>query len=84
MAEWTPKQRVVLKADPDWKGTPVAFPEVHFINIEDLKAAELAFEAGEVDDHRRLARNSRPLPEADAGGRQAHRTSPARTTPGSA
>jgi peptide/nickel transport system substrate-binding protein len=49
MTEWTPKQRVVLKANPDWKGTPVAFSEVHFINVEDTKAAELAFEAGEVD-----------------------------------
>ena len=48
MVEWTPKQRVVLKANPDWKGTPVAFPEVHFINVEEIKAAELAFEAGEV------------------------------------
>ena len=55
MMEWTPKQRVVLKANPDWKGTPVAFSEVHFINIEDTKAAELAFEAGEVDYHRRVA-----------------------------
>jgi peptide/nickel transport system substrate-binding protein len=49
MVEWTPKQRVVLKANPDWKGTPVAFQEVQFINVEDTKAAELAFEAGEVD-----------------------------------
>ena len=49
MAEWTPKQKVVLKANPDWKGNkPVAFAEVQFINIEDTKAAELAFEAGEV------------------------------------
>jgi peptide/nickel transport system substrate-binding protein len=48
MTEWTPKQRVVLKANPDWKGTPVTFQEVHFINVEDTKAAELAFEAGEV------------------------------------
>jgi len=49
MIEWTPKQRVVLKANPDWKGTPVAFTDVQFINVEDTKAAELAFEAGEVD-----------------------------------
>jgi peptide/nickel transport system substrate-binding protein len=49
MVEWTPKQRVVLKANPDWKGTPVVFQEVQFINVEDTKAAELAFEAGEVD-----------------------------------
>lgn len=49
MTEWTPKQKIVLKANPDWKGTKPAFSEVHFINIEDTSAAELAFEAGEVD-----------------------------------
>jgi peptide/nickel transport system substrate-binding protein len=48
MTEWTPKQKVVLKANPDWKGAKPAFGEVHFINIEDTSAAELAFEAGEV------------------------------------
>ena len=48
MVEWTPKQKVVLKANPDWKGKKPAFHEVQFINIEDTSAAELAFEAGEV------------------------------------
>lgn len=48
MTEWTPKQKVVLKANPDWKGKPVVFKEIHFVNVEDTKAAELAFEAGEV------------------------------------
>ena len=28
MVEWTPKQKVVLKANPDWKGSKPAFPEV--------------------------------------------------------
>lgn len=45
---WTPKQRLVLKANPDWHGAKPDFPEVQFINIEDTNAAELAFEAGEV------------------------------------
>lgn len=48
MTEWTPKQKLVLKANPDWQGTKPAFPEVHFINVEDTSSAELAFEAGEV------------------------------------
>ena len=48
MVEWTPKQRIVLKSNPDWKGSKPDFPEVHFINVEDTSAAELAFEAGEV------------------------------------
>ena len=48
MVEWTPKQKIVLKANPDWQGTKPVFGEVQFINVEDTSAAELAFEAGEV------------------------------------
>ena len=48
LTEWTPKQKLVLKINPDWKGTKPVFVEVHFINIEDTNAAELAFEAGEL------------------------------------
>ena len=48
MLSWTPKQRVVLKANPDWKGTKAAFPDVILVDIEDDKAAELGFEAHEV------------------------------------
>jgi len=42
MAEWTPKQKVVMKADPKWTGTKPAFSEVHIVDVEDNKAAELA------------------------------------------
>jgi peptide/nickel transport system substrate-binding protein len=48
MAEWTPKQKVVMKADPKWTGTKPVFSEVHIVDVEDNKAAELAYEAGEV------------------------------------
>jgi len=48
MVSWTPKQKAVLKANPDWKGTKVAFPDVILVDIEDTKAAELGFEAHEV------------------------------------
>src|SRR5262249_1603432 len=48
MVSWTPKQKVVLKADPNWKGTPVVFPDVILVDVEDTKAAELGFEAHEV------------------------------------
>jgi peptide/nickel transport system substrate-binding protein len=48
MVSWTPKQKVVLKANPAWQGTKPAFAEVHIMDIEDNKAAELAFEAHEV------------------------------------
>jgi peptide/nickel transport system substrate-binding protein len=49
MTEWTPKQKLVFKKNPDWKGTQAVYDEIQFINVEDSKAAELAFEAGEVD-----------------------------------
>jgi peptide/nickel transport system substrate-binding protein len=49
MTDWTPKQKAVLKANPDWIGTKPFFPEVHLVDVEDFKAAELAFEAGELD-----------------------------------
>jgi peptide/nickel transport system substrate-binding protein len=49
MAEWQPKQKIIMKANPDYPGTKPAFPDVQLINVEDDKAAELAFEAGEVD-----------------------------------
>ena len=49
MTDWTPKQKAVLKANPDWKGTKPYFQEVHLVDVEDFKAAELAFEAGELD-----------------------------------
>ena len=48
MTEWTPKQKVVMKANPDFKGSKPAFGEVHLINIEDPSTAALAYEAGEV------------------------------------
>jgi peptide/nickel transport system substrate-binding protein len=48
LAEWTPEQRIVLRADPNWPGTKPAFAEVQFIPIKEPSAAELAFEAGEV------------------------------------
>jgi peptide/nickel transport system substrate-binding protein len=49
MTEWTPKQKMVLKANPDYVGDKPTFGEVHFIDIEDTKAAENAFEGRAVD-----------------------------------
>jgi peptide/nickel transport system substrate-binding protein len=49
LAEWSPKQRTVLRRNPDWTGAPPHFDEVHVIPIEDEKTAELGFEAGELD-----------------------------------
>jgi len=47
-SEWQPKQRIVLKRNPDYWGEPGVWDEIHFIPIEDDKAAEVALEAGEV------------------------------------
>jgi peptide/nickel transport system substrate-binding protein len=49
MAEWLPKQETILKRNPDYYGTPPYYDEIHFIPIEDDKAAEIALEAGELD-----------------------------------
>ena len=48
LAEWTPKQKAILKSNPNWQGTKPAFSEVHIIDVEENKAAELAYEAGEL------------------------------------
>jgi peptide/nickel transport system substrate-binding protein len=49
IAEWRPKQRLTLVRDSDWHGSPGGFEEIRILPIEDEKAAELAFDAGEVD-----------------------------------
>ncbi len=49
IGEWRPKQRLVLVRDPAWRGPKPDFDEVRFLNVEDNSAAELAYEAGEVD-----------------------------------
>ncbi len=47
--EWQPKQRLTLVRNPDWNGEPGGFAEIWILPIEDEKAAEIAFEAGELD-----------------------------------
>ncbi|MFQ5984808.1 MAG: ABC transporter substrate-binding protein [Alphaproteobacteria bacterium] len=49
ISEWSPKQRIVLTPNPLWTGPPVGIEEIHFINIDDEKTAELAYEAGDID-----------------------------------
>ena len=46
--EWTPKQRTVLERNPNWPGTPAAYDEIVVLPIEDDKAGEIAFRAGEI------------------------------------
>ena len=47
--EWVPKQRIVLRRNPDFSLFKVDFDEIRLLSIPDNKAAEIAFEAGEVD-----------------------------------
>ncbi len=49
MTEWVPKQRTVLKRNPDWAYEPGGFEEIHILPIEDPSAAEIGFEAGDLD-----------------------------------
>ena len=46
---WEPKQKTTLARNPDWKGDPAAFDEIQIYHIDDEKAAEIAYEAGEID-----------------------------------
>ena len=48
-AEFSPGERMVLKADPNWHGPKPYFDEVVLIPIADANAAEVAFAAGELD-----------------------------------
>lgn len=48
-AEWKPKEKVILKKNPDYFGKTPVWDEIHFIPIEDDKTAEIALEAGELD-----------------------------------
>jgi peptide/nickel transport system substrate-binding protein len=49
ISEWTPKQKLVLVKNELWSGPPASFDEVQIIPIDDDKAAELAFESGDLD-----------------------------------
>jgi peptide/nickel transport system substrate-binding protein len=47
--EWRPKERIVLARNPVWSGPRPEFDEIHLRPVGDQKAAELAYEAGEID-----------------------------------
>ncbi|MDI3337649.1 ABC transporter substrate-binding protein [Defluviimonas aestuarii] len=46
---WEPKQKTTLTRNPDWKGEAPVYDEIQIYHIDDEKAAEIAFEAGEID-----------------------------------
>lgn len=47
--EFSPGERMVLKADPNWYGPTPYYDEVILIPIGDTNAAEVAFAVGELD-----------------------------------
>jgi len=49
MTQWVPKQKLILTRNADWKGPQPDADEVQIIMIEDSNAAELAYQANEVD-----------------------------------
>ncbi|MEX2648837.1 MAG: ABC transporter substrate-binding protein [Alphaproteobacteria bacterium] len=49
VANWLPKQRIELRANPEWIGEKPSIEAIDIIIVEDEKTAELAFEAGELD-----------------------------------
>ncbi len=49
IANWVQKQRVELGINPDWIGEKPTIETIHIIIVEDEKAAELGYEAGDVD-----------------------------------
>lgn len=49
ITNWEPKQRIELGLNPDWTGEKPTIEQIHIIIVEDEKAAEIAYEAGDVD-----------------------------------
>ncbi|MEJ2171813.1 MAG: ABC transporter substrate-binding protein [Woeseiaceae bacterium] len=47
--DWQAKRKTVLERNPLWDGPEAAFAEIHIYAISDAKAAETAFEAGQLD-----------------------------------
>jgi peptide/nickel transport system substrate-binding protein len=47
--EWRAKRKTILERNPLWKGPEAAFAEIHIYAMNDRKAAEMAFEAGQLD-----------------------------------
>ncbi len=48
-ASWSPKEKTVLKRNPDWKGDAPEWDTIEILPIDDENTAEIAFEAGELD-----------------------------------
>jgi peptide/nickel transport system substrate-binding protein len=49
LAEWKPAEKITLKRNPDYWGTPPYYDEIQLFPISDDKSAEIALRAGELD-----------------------------------
>jgi peptide/nickel transport system substrate-binding protein len=49
---WQVQRKTVIERNPQWAGEKAAFAELHVYAMTDPKAAEMAFEAGELDSAR--------------------------------
>ncbi|RWB65977.1 MAG: peptide ABC transporter substrate-binding protein [Mesorhizobium sp.] len=49
LADWKPNQYAILTRNPDWSGPKPGFDEIRILPIPDAKAAERAYQAGDVD-----------------------------------
>ncbi|WP_432284913.1 ABC transporter substrate-binding protein [Aminobacter sp. BA135] len=49
LADWKPNQYTILTRNPDWSGLRPGFDEIRIFPIPDVKAAERAYQAGDVD-----------------------------------
>jgi peptide/nickel transport system substrate-binding protein len=46
---WQSQRKTVLERNPDFNGPPAPFDQIHVYAMNDDKAAEMAFEAGQLD-----------------------------------
>ncbi|RWK27258.1 ABC transporter substrate-binding protein, partial [Mesorhizobium sp.] len=49
LADWKPNQHLILTRNPNWSGPKPGFDEIRLALISDSKAAERAYQAGDID-----------------------------------
>lgn len=49
LADWKPNQYLLLTRNPEWSGPKPGFDEIRIVPIQDIKTAERAYQAGDID-----------------------------------
>ncbi|MER8550340.1 ABC transporter substrate-binding protein [Mesorhizobium sp. M1169] len=49
LADWKPNQYILLTRNPEWSGPKPGFDEIRILPVDDLKARERAYLAGDAD-----------------------------------